>query len=72
MIGVVMEEEQLLDLGKERQRDDIIHATVSPTNVRLVFGIVVLGVDDQHVRLLQEFDHFLVLIAGIFERFQVV
>ena len=72
MIGVVVKEEELFHFGKQSQRHDVVHATVAPADVRLVFRVVVSGVDDQHVGIIQELDDLLVLIAGVFEGFEPV
>ena len=46
MIGIVVKQEKLLHFGKQRQRHHVFHAAVSPADVRLIFRVIVLGVDD--------------------------
>ena len=72
MIGIVVKEEKLFDSGKQRQCDDVVHAAVTPADVGLIFSVVVLGIDDEHIGVLEELDDLLVLFAGEFQRFEAI
>ena len=72
VVGVVVKEEKLLDSGKQCERHHVIHAAVTPADVRLVLHVVVLRINDQHIGVPDELDNFLILLAGVFERFEIV
>lgn len=60
-----MEEAEAFDLGEHTEGDDIIDAAVAPSDTFGVFGVVVLGVHDEEVGLVEELDELLVLFAGV-------
>ncbi len=72
VVRVMVKEEKLFDPGEERQCHHVIHAAVTPANVRLVFHVLVLRINDQHVGVPDELDNLLILFAGIFEGCDVV
>jgi hypothetical protein len=64
VVGVVVEETKLFDAGLERERDGIVHTTVSPAGMLLVFRPVVLRVEDEHVSVAHKVNHFVVVATG--------
>ena len=60
-VGVMMEEEELLYIGRNRQRYRIIHATVPPSQVLFIFGGGVLRIENERVRIADKINHLHVL-----------
>ena len=61
VVRVVVKQGKLFDPGLQGERDRIVHATVPPTKVFLVFLGIVLRIEDQQIHVAQEFDHIPVL-----------
>ncbi|NBR86565.1 MAG: hypothetical protein EBS84_19970 [Proteobacteria bacterium] len=67
--GVVMKEEEPLGTGSQGGADAVLVTTVAPADVGLVFGFVVLGVEDKHIHVAQELHELLVFRPAVVERF---
>jgi len=63
VIGVVVEENELFDAGLQCEGNGIVHATMAPPDVPLVFSPVVLGIQDEDVSIADEINHFEVIAA---------
>ena len=63
-VGVVMEEAEFLDAGFDGEGNGIVHTAVSPADVGVVTGGIVLGIEDEDVGLADEFDHLKVFPTG--------
>jgi len=61
----VMEEVKLLCAGFHGDLHDIVHTTVAPPDVALVFFAVVLSVENEHVHPAQEFDELAGFAGGV-------
>ena len=48
---VVVKQEELLHIGRDRQLHHIIHTAVSPADMLVVLRAVVLCIDDQYIRI---------------------
>ncbi len=57
---IVVEEDEALDPGGQRDVDRVLEAAVAPAHLVAVFGVGVLGIVDHEVRALQEGDVALV------------
>jgi hypothetical protein len=64
VLGVVVEKDELPDAGLQREHDRILHATMSPAGVLRVFGVVVLGIENQDVGIANKVNHQAVIPAG--------
>ena len=63
VVGVVVEEDEFFHAGLEGERHGVIHAAVAPAGVGLVFGAVVLGIQNQNIGALDEINHVAVIAA---------
>src|SRR4029079_9624797 len=59
VVGIVMKKNELLDLGAQSEGDAIGKATVSPADVRRIFGAVILRIENQHFAAFEEMHQFL-------------
>jgi len=56
MTGIVMEWRHALHLGQPRERRKVADGAVTPSHVRVVFGVGVLGVVDEEVRPMRQIE----------------
>ena len=61
VVGIVMKQDQFFYTGLYGQPHRIVHAAVAPANMRLIFRATILGVEYEHVRTANEFQHIPVI-----------
>ena len=72
VIWVMVKEEKLFDPGEQCQRHYVVHTAVPPADVRFIFHVIVLRINDQDIGVPDKLDDFLILLTGVFERFEMV
>src|SRR6266576_6216840 len=65
---VVVEENELSNGGIERERDGGAERAVAPADVRLIFLVRVLGIENQNIGTLKKFHEFGAVFASSFLR----
>jgi len=63
VIRVVVKEHEFFHAGLECERHGIVHTAMAPASVLFIFTAIVLGIEDKHVGVADEFDHVAVVAA---------
>ena len=58
-----MEKHEFFHASLERERHGFIHAAVPPADVPPVFGAIILGIQNEHIGVADEINHFKIVAA---------